>query len=147
MENKSLLINDILKIVPHRYPLLLIDKVVSYEEFKTLNAVKNVTINEPFFTGHFPDNPIMPGVLILEALAQASVALANLSLKADNRRVHMFAGVDKARFKSIVRPGDVLNLTVEITKQKRDIWIVRGTATVDNILACSAQFMSSSKQF
>jgi len=138
----------ILELLPHRYPFLLVDKVLSYEAYKNLVAIKNVTINEPFFTGHFPEQPIMPGVLILEAMAQACGILAYLSLtpREGYQMFHLFAGIDNARFKQIVVPGDQLRLEVELIGRKRDIWRMSGKALVDGKLACSADLMSASKE-
>ena len=114
-----------------------------------LVAIKNVTMNEPYFTGHFPNQPVMPGVLMLEALAQASVLLAYKSFEQPSdstRPMHFFAGIDNARFKRVVIPGDQLLLTVEFTKHKKGIWKMHGTATVDGSLACSADLMSVEKE-
>src|SRR5476649_2128587 len=106
-------IQKILECLPHSYPFLLIDRVVKLDVGKTLTAIKNVSYNEPFFTGHFPNEPIMPGVLILEALAQATCVLAIKSSEADPKKaLYLFAGIDNARFKQIVRPGDQLVLEV-----------------------------------
>lgn len=141
-------INEILKVLPHRYPFLLIDKVVEFEAGKSIIALKNVTINEPFFTGHFPDLPIMPGVLILEAMAQASGLLANRTdpdYIVPGKKLIYFAGIDNARFKRIVIPGDQLHLHAEITKVKREIWKFNSTATVDGQLACSAELLAAIK--
>ena len=141
-------IDEIFKLLPHRYPFLLIDRVTDYEPFSYLNAIKNVTINEPFFKGHFPKHPIMPGVLILEALAQACGVLCSKSLVAKEGMEFMyyFAGIDNARFKYMVTPGDTLELKVELTKHRRDIWKMHGEAYVGNELACSANLMSAVKE-
>jgi len=139
---------SILNLVPHRYPFLLVDRVISYQAFDYLHAIKNVTINEPFFEGHFPGNPIMPGVLMLEALAQASVILSNLSRKpADGYSfLYYFAGIDKAKFKQVVTPGDQLRLEVKLINQKRDFWRMKGEAYVGDALACSAELLSAAKE-
>lgn len=141
-------INKILNLLPHRYPFILIDRVMDYKPFEFLTAVKNVTINEPFFTGHFPGNPIMPGVLMLEALAQAGAILSNLSRTAKEGHdfLHFFAGIDNAKFKHIVTPGDQLLLKVELLNQKRDFWRIRGEAHVGDKLACSADLLSATKE-
>ena len=141
-------VDKILNLLPHRYPFLLVDRVLDYKEFDYLTAIKNVTMNEPFFTGHFPGKPIMPGVLMLEALAQAAAILSNLSRKAKEgyEFLYFFAGIDNAKFKHIVTPGDQLTLRVELTNQKRDFWRIRGEAFVGDKLACSADLMSAAKE-
>lgn len=138
----------ILDLLPHRYPFLLVDRVLEYKEYDYLIATKNVTINEPFFVGHFPGNPIMPGVLMLEALAQASVILANLSLIASegHQFLHFFAGIDNARFKHVVTPGDQLRFEVKLVGQKRDFWRMHAEAYVGDKLACAADLMSAAKE-
>lgn len=141
-------INKILSLLPHRYPLILVDRVLDYKVFDYLVGIKNVTINEPFFTGHFPGNPIMPGVLMLEALAQASAILSNLSRvpKEGHEFLYFFAGIDNAKFKQIVIPGDQLRLEVKLVGQKRDFWRIHGEAFVGDKLACSADLMSAAKE-
>lgn len=141
-------IDEILHLLPHRYPLLLIDRVVDYEPFSFLKAIKSVSINEPFFQGHFPGRPIMPGVLILEALAQACGVLSNKSCEPSEGKENLFffAGIDNARFKQVVTPGDQLELHVSFTKQRRDIWLMHGEAFVDGKLACSADLLSAVKE-
>ena len=136
-------IHRIREILPHRYPFLLVDRVLDYELEKTLTAIKNVTINEPFFGGHFPDRPVFPGVLILEALAQASALLASHSAEAQavENVILLFAGVDKARFKRPVEPGDQLMLQVEQTNYKSRVWKYSTRATVEGKLAASAEVM------
>ena len=141
-------IQEILKCLPHRYPFLLIDRVIEFNIGKSLVAIKNVSFNEPFFMGHFPAQPLMPGVLILEALAQATCVLANKSFDADvppNSKLYLFAGIDKARFKQMVRPGDQLKLDVELVKSKQGVFKFKGIATVDGHLACSAEMISAKK--
>jgi 3-hydroxyacyl-[acyl-carrier-protein] dehydratase len=139
---------EILELLPHRYPLLLIDRVLDYKAHDYLVAIKNVTINEPFFTGHFPGNPIMPGVLMLESLAQASAILSNLSrsAKEGHEFLYFFAGIDNARFKQVVTPGDQLRLEVKFMGQKRDFWRMHGEVFVGDKLACSADLMSAAKE-
>lgn len=146
--SQSIDIINILDLLPHRYPLILVDKVVDYKAWEYLLATKNVTINEPFFMGHFPGNPIMPGVLILEALAQATVILANLSRepKEGHQFLYFFAGIDNAKFKQIVRPGDQLQLHVKLSARKGDFWKAHCEAFVDGKLACSADLMSAAKE-
>lgn len=141
-------ITEIMQYLPHRYPFLLIDKVVEIELGKSLVAIKNVSINEPFFTGHFPDRPVMPGVLILEALAQATCVLAYKSTDArpDGSFLYLFAGIDNARFKRVVVPGDQLRLEVELQRYKQGIWKFRGSAWVDKELVCSADMISAKKE-
>jgi 3-hydroxyacyl-[acyl-carrier-protein] dehydratase len=140
-------IDEILKYLPHRYPFLLIDKVLEIEMGKSLVAIKNVTMNEQFFTGHFPNQPVMPGVLILEALAQAGGVLAYKStntLPADGV-LYYFAGVDHARFRRVVKPGDQLRLEVKVLRSKGDFWKLEACAYVGDELACSAELLSARK--
>lgn len=125
-------------IIPHRYPFLLVDKVVEIEEATRVVAIKNVSINEPFFQGHFPDYPVMPGVLILEALAQTG-AIAVLGIEQNKGKIGFLAGVDKCRFKRQVKPGDQLRLEVEIIRMKGPIGKGKAVATVDGEVACSAE--------
>ena len=141
-------INKILDLLPHRYPFILVDRVLEYTVFDSIVATKNVTINEPFFTGHFPGNPIMPGVLMLEALAQASAILSNLSRTARDgyEFLYFFAGIDNAKFKHVVTPGDQLRLNVKLIGQKRDFWRMHGEVFVGEKLACSADLMSAAKE-
>ena len=140
-------IQEILQLLPHRYPFLLIDRVLDIVPGESLVALKNVTMNEPFFTAHFPEHPVMPGVLMLEALAQAGAVLAYQSAasKASDGVLYYFAGIDHARFRRIVVPGDQLILKVSVLKSKRDIWKLTGSAYVGDALACSAEFMSARK--
>lgn len=141
-------INQIFSLLPHRYPFILVDRVLDYKSLEYLIAIKNVTINENFFTGHFPGNPIMPGVLMLEALAQACAILASLSRKPKEGHefLHYFAGIDNARFKHVVTPGDQLRLEVKLIGQKRDFWRMNGEAYVGDKLACSADLLSAAKE-
>lgn len=140
-------IHEILKLLPHRYPFLLIDRVIEIEMGKSLVALKNVTINEAFFNGHFPNRPVMPGVLILEAMAQAGGLLAYKSSNSSpsDGTLYYFAGIDNARFRRVVEPGDQLRLEVSVLRSKRDIWKLEGFAYVGDELACSAEFMSARK--
>src|SRR5690625_5577513 len=125
-------------IIPHRYPFLLVDKVTEMEEGKRVVGLKNVTINEPFFQGHFPEYPVMPGVLILEALAQVG-AIAVLDMEQNKGKIGFLAGVDKCRFKRQVQPGDQLRLEVEILRMKGPIGKGKGIATIDGEVACEAE--------
>ena len=136
-------IHEILKRLPHRYPILLVDRVLEVEKDKRIKALKNVTINEPFFVGHFPHHPIMPGVMIIEALAQAAAILSfrTMSHKADRRLIYYFVGIDQARFKRPVIPGDALTLEVSLKRQARGLWIFSGQARVGDALAAEAQLM------
>ena len=140
---KSLDINQIKEYLPHRYPLLLVDRVIDWESGKTITAIKNVTINEEFFNGHFPHKPVMPGVLTIEALAQSAALLAFLTIgqKPDDNAVVYFVGIDGARFKRPVEPGDQLRMHVEILRQSRGIWKFQARATVDDQLVVEAELM------
>lgn len=136
-------IQEILRLLPHRYPFLLIDRVISFEAHKSLVGIKNVTVNEPFFIGHFPEQPVMPGVLMLEALAQASGIII---LKSDpsitkEKNLFLFVGIDNARFKRIVQPGDQLQLQVELIKNKQDIYKFEAKASVNEEIACTAELI------
>lgn len=135
---------EVKKYLPHRYPFLLVDTVLSYELDKSIVAIKNVTHNEPFFSGHFPHFPVMPGVLIVESLAQASGILMYRSFGRypDENDLFFLAGVDNARFKRKVVPGDQLILTVKVLKKRDNLWKFSGEATVNGELACSAEFMN-----
>ena len=141
-------INEILKLLPHRYPFLLVDRVVEFEVGKSLVGIKNVTINEPFFQGHFPEKPVMPGVLILEALAQATGLLAfrTESRGAARDSLYYFVGIDNARFKRPVEPGDQLRLGVKLIKTKRGIWVFDTDATVDGHTAATATIMCTERK-
>lgn len=140
-------IQEVLEHLPHRYPFLLIDKVLDHQEGKWLTAVKNVTITEPFFQGHFPGRPIMPGVLILEALAQATGILAfrTIGKEPSKNEIYLFVGIDKARFKRQVGPGDQLILDVKVIRNMRGIWRFEAVAKVDGEVCASAEIMCASK--
>ena len=134
-------IHQILKQLPHRYPFLMVDRVLEIDKGKTIKALKNVTINEPFFEGHFPHRPVMPGVLMLEALAQAAALLAFDALDAspDDQSVYYFAGIDRARFKRPVEPGDQLLLEVELLRMKAGIFKFKTRASVAGETAVEAE--------
>jgi 3-hydroxyacyl-[acyl-carrier-protein] dehydratase len=136
-------IHEILTYLPHRYPFLLVDRVISCEPGKTITAIKNVTINEPFFVGHFPHHPVMPGVLIIEALAQAAAILSfkTTDSKPDDKSVYYFAGIDNARFKKPVSAGDQVVLQVEITRSMKGIWKYGAKAMVDDKVVAEADLM------
>lgn len=142
--SETLDINEIKKYLPHRYPFLLIDRVTSVIKEESLTAIKNVTVNEPFFDGHFPISPVMPGVLIVEALAQASGILIfkTIGRYPSPEELFYLAGVNKARFKRMVIPGDVLQLDVKLIKRAHGLWKFEGTASVDGEVACVAEFMN-----
>ena len=136
-------IHEILQYLPHRYPFLLVDRVLSCEPGKNIVALKNVSINEPFFPGHFPHFPVMPGVLIIEALAQAAAILSfkTMGKKPDDESVYYFVGIDNARFKKPVFAGDQLYLHVEITRTMKGIWKYSAQAKVDEKLVAEADLM------
>jgi 3-hydroxyacyl-[acyl-carrier-protein] dehydratase len=139
----SMDITEVLRYLPHRYPFLLIDRVLSYEAGKNLMALKNVTINEPFFNGHFPHHPVMPGVLIIEAMAQASAILSFVTMgaKANDRSIYYFVGIDNARFKRPVTAGDTLHIHVTLTRHVRGIWKFATEARVGDAVAAEAELM------
>jgi len=141
-DTKTLDIEALLKYLPHRYPFLMVDRVLEVVPGKSLVAIKNVTANEAYFQGHFPGHPVMPGVLILESLAQAGGVLACESVTADERiSILYLVGVEKSRFKQIVRPGDQLKLHVELTKRKRSLWVFATRAEVDGKVVAEAEIM------
>ena len=138
-------IQKIQSLLPHRYPFLLVDRVVECEPGKRLVAIKNVTVNEPFFQGHFPSKPVMPGVLLIEAMAQATGLLAMESAEVPKEAIYYLVGVDKARFKQPVVPGDQVRLEVEVLKHRRDIWVFAAEAKVDDRMAASAEIMCTAR--
>ena len=144
----SMDIHQILEHLPHRYPFLLVDRVLECESGKSIHAYKNVTINEPFFQGHFPHHPVMPGVLIMEALAQAAGILSFVTMgqKPDDDSVFYFVGIDNARFKRPVMPGDQLHLHVEVIRQIRGIWKYKVEARVDGEVAAEAELMCAKRE-
>ena len=147
MEKKGDIL-EIMNLLPHRYPFLLVDKINAFQEGKSIICQKNVSFNEPFFNGHFPGYPVMPGVLILEALAQASGLLVFKTPKLcpPNESLYLFVGIDKARFKRQVIPGDQIILEVIMTKNKQGFAIFSATATVDSEVAASAELMCGFKE-
>jgi 3-hydroxyacyl-[acyl-carrier-protein] dehydratase len=142
-------IHEILKLLPHRYPILLVDRVLGIETGKSIRTLKNVTVNEPFFVGHFPRRPVMPGVLMLEAMAQTAALLsfATAGASPDSNAVYYFAGIDAARFKRPVEPGDQLVMDVELIRSKAGIYKFKGTARVGDELACEAELMCTMRTF
>jgi len=139
----SMNIHKVLEYLPHRYPFLLIDRVLSYEPGKEVKALKNVTINEPFFNGHFPKFPVMPGVLIIEAMAQAAAILSFVTMgeKSNDDSVYYFVGIDNARFKKPVTAGDALHLHVTLERHMRGVWKFKATAQVEAVLVAEADLL------
>ena len=141
-------IHQILRQLPHRYPILLVDRVLALDKGKSIKALKNVTINEPFFAGHFPHRPVMPGVLMLEAMAQAAALLAfdTLGVVPDDKTVYYFAGIDGARFKRPVEPGDQLVMDVTLERMKSGVFKFKGTSRVGDQVACEADLMCTMRR-
>lgn len=141
-------IHEILKRLPHRYPFLLVDRVLELDKGKRIRALKNVTMNEPYFVGHFPHRPVMPGVMILEALAQAAAILAfdNMGVLPDDKTVFYFAGIDGARFKRPVEPGDQLMLNVTLDRVKASIVKFTAQGTVDGAVAAEAELLCTMRR-
>jgi 3-hydroxyacyl-[acyl-carrier-protein] dehydratase len=142
-ENKTLDIQQIKEYLPHRYPMLLVDRVLDWETGKSITAIKNVTANEEFFNGHFPHKPVMPGVLIIEAMAQTAAILSFMSigLKPDTNSIVYFVGIDNTRFKRPVVPGDQLKMQIEVMRASRGIYKYKAVGTVDGQLAVEAELM------
>jgi 3-hydroxyacyl-[acyl-carrier-protein] dehydratase len=136
-------IHQILEYLPHRYPILLVDRVLDVVPGERITALKNVSMNEPFFPGHYPHHPVMPGVLIVEAMAQTAAILSFKTMggKPDDKSVYYFVGIDGARFKRPVSPGDQLIMEVSITANKRGMWKFAGQAKVDGQVACEAELI------
>lgn len=147
MKEVPLEVSEIIKLLPHRYPFLLVDRVIDYTDGESLHAIKNVTMNEPFFTGHFPGNPVMPGVLLIESLAQAGAILAYISTKSSPEdSIFYLASMDNAKFKQMIKPGDQLNLHVQITNRKKSFWKIYGEAKVDGQVVCSVEILSAMRK-
>jgi len=140
-------IHKVLRLLPHRYPFLLIDRVVDFKPNDYLVALKNVTFNEPYFAGHFPVRPVMPGVLIVEAMAQATGLLAMQSRpdEVGEKALYYLAGIDKARFKRTVEPGDQLTLDVRLKKVRRGVWLFNGEARVDGQVVATADILCTAR--
>ena len=137
-------VNQIMEILPHRYPFLMVDRIVEVDPGKRIVGIKNVTINEPFFPGHFPGHPIMPGVLIIEAMAQISAIMAYLATKDEDRdKVTYFMAIDNARFRKPVKPGDQLRIEAETIFCKRGIWSMACKAFVDDVLVTEAELKAT----
>jgi beta-hydroxyacyl-ACP dehydratase FabZ len=136
-------INAIVKSIPHRYPFLLVDRVLEMEEGKRIVAIKNVTMNEPFFQGHFPGAPVMPGVLIIEAMAQAGAVLLLHGMTERDSRLILFTGIDKARFRRQVVPGDQLRFTLDVLRMRTRAMKLKCVAEVDGQMAAEAEIMSA----
>ena len=146
MDEGTIGIKEIEEVLPHRYPFLLVDRVLELERNKRIKAIKNITVSEPHFQGHFPGYPIMPGVLVIEALAQACGVLVKTSLneeEGEDRRKMLLVGINKARFKRQVVPGDTLVLEAEIIRIRRNMAQLSCMASVDDELACSAELLSA----
>ena len=136
-------IKTILDLLPHRYPFVLVDRILEFEKGKTITGLKNVSMGEPFFQGHFPGEPVMPGVLILEGMAQVGAVLAYLSTESVEDRLVYFAGLDKVRFRKVVQPGDQLIFKLELVRQKRKMFKMIGKAYVDDVLVTEAELMAT----
>lgn len=146
-QKNELNVHEIQELIPHRYPMLLVDRVLDYEANKSLHAIKNVSFNEPVFMGHFPELAIFPGVLILEALAQATGILGFKSSEGrQDGEMYLFASIDNARFKQPVVPGDTMHLHVEFIKERRGMWKFYGEAKVDGKVVCSADLMCARRK-
>ena len=141
-------IGDILRYLPHRYPMLLVDRIIECEPDSHLVALKNVTVNEPFFAGHFPDRPVMPAVVILEVMAQATgiLALKTLDRLPNEDSIYYFVGVDGARFRQPVVPGDQLIVRIDLVRHSRGIWKVKAQARVDGKVVASADLMGALRE-
>jgi 3-hydroxyacyl-[acyl-carrier-protein] dehydratase len=135
-------IKAILDLLPHRYPFIMVDRILEIERGKTITGLKNVTMGEPFFQGHFPGEPVMPGVLILEGMAQVGSVLAYMSTDSIDGKLVFFAGLDNVRFRKVVRPGDQLIFKLELTRQKSKVTKMKGNAYVDDVLVTEADLMA-----
>lgn len=136
-------IKEIMSILPHRYPFLLVDRIIEFEKDKRAVGIKNVTMNEPFFVGHFPENPVMPGVMMIEAMAQVGGVLVLKSSGEYGKKNVYFAAIKDAKFKKVVVPGDQLLIEVELIGNKRKLYFFKGKITVDGVLAVEAEFVAS----
>ncbi len=140
-EQTDIGIGEILKRIPHRYPMLLVDRAEDYRPHQSIVGIKGVTVNEPFFVGHFPDNPVMPGVLIVEAIAQTGAVLMSKSLDADvSGKTILFISLDNCRFRHPVRPGDLLRMPVEVLRARGDVFKFRGKAMIGDKVAAEVEF-------
>lgn len=141
-------IGEIMKYLPHRYPMLLIDRVVEFQLGKSLVAIKNVSYNEPYFQGHFPNRPVMPAVIILEAMAQATgiLVLRSMDKLPGEKSIYYFVGIDGARFRRPVEPGDQLRIEVNLIRSSRGIWKLRSDATVDGVTVASGDLMGAMRE-
>ena len=141
-------IGEIMKYLPHRYPMLLIDRVVEFQHGQSLVAIKNVSYNEPYFQGHFPNRPVMPAVIILEAMAQATgiLVLRSMDKLPSEKSIYYFVGIDDARFRRPVEPGDQLRIEVNLLRSSRGIWKLRSDATVDGELVASGDLMGAMRE-
>jgi 3-hydroxyacyl-[acyl-carrier-protein] dehydratase len=135
-------IKAILDLLPHRYPFIMVDRILEFERGKTITGLKNVTMGEPFFQGHFPGEPVMPGVLILEGMAQVGSVLAYMSTDSIDGKLVFFAGLDNVRFRKVVRPGDQLIFKMKLTRQKSKVTKMSGKAYVDDVLVTEADLMA-----
>ena len=141
-------IGEIMKYLPHRYPMLLIDRVVEFEHGKSLVAIKNVSYNESYFQGHFPNRPVMPGVIILESMAQATgiLVLRSMDKLPSEKSIYYFVGIDGARFRRPVEPGDQLRIEVNLLRSSRGIWKLRSNATVDGEIVANGDLMGAMRE-
>ncbi len=134
-------VNDLMQLLPHRYPMLMVDKVVDIRPGESAVAVKSITYNEPFFPGHFPERPVFPGVLLVEAMAQGAAAFTAYTEQLDtDGKVVLFMGIDKAKFRKPVFPGDQVRMTVRVTQKRPPVWKFEGVATVDDTTVATASF-------
>ncbi len=145
MSKEVLSINDIISIIPHRYPFLLVDKIIELTPGKSIVGIKNVTFNEPQFTGHFPDRPVMPGVLIVEAMAQVAAVLVAKSMDNVENKEVFFMSIEESKFRKIVEPGDSLHLHAELIQNRGPVWKFKAKATVDGAIAAEGTFTAMIK--
>ena len=145
MTQEKIDINEIMSIIPHRYPFLLIDRVIEIELKKSIIGIKNVTANEPQFTGHFPTRPVMPGVLIIEAMAQLSAVLVAKSMESTDDKEVFFMSIDESKFRKVVEPGDTLKMFAEIIQNRGSVWKFKARAEVDGKVAAEGVFTAMVK--